>query len=171
MTDAPTLTGQDIGEAAAATRRVLDRLLAANHVTFPGWLVLNSLAIDGPTLERHDLDARLALAPGAPSVADALGDLTAAGLVVTSADDAGRPPAGADDVGGRGQGAGQPPPGGVPAGAVTLTAAGAERTASVRRGIQQASQRLYGSLPAEDLATTHRILAAVTARANADVGL
>ena len=42
---------------------------------------------------------------------------------------------------------------------------------SVRRGIQQASQRLYGSLPADDLATAHRVLAAVTARANADAGL
>ena len=84
MTHAPALTGQDIGEVSAATSRVFDVLLAETETTFAGWLVLNTLDVEGSAVTQSDLAARVALAPGAPQVTDALPSLVATGLVSTS---------------------------------------------------------------------------------------
>ncbi len=46
------------------------------------------------------------------------------------------------------------------------TARGEELAARVRAGIATLTDRLYGDLPADDLATAGRVLAVVTARAN-----
>ncbi|WP_207386614.1 MarR family winged helix-turn-helix transcriptional regulator [Protofrankia symbiont of Coriaria ruscifolia] len=52
---------------------------------------------------------------------------------------------------------------------ITLTPAGATRFHRVREGIGRITQRLYGGLPTEELATAHRVLATVTERANAEL--
>jgi hypothetical protein len=44
MSDTPTLTGQDIGQAERATRAVFDRFLAETGTTFDQWVTLNVLA-------------------------------------------------------------------------------------------------------------------------------
>ncbi len=51
--------------------------------------------------------------------------------------------------------------------AVELTADGLALHRRIRAGIDQITERLYGDLPRDDLATTGRILATVTQRANA----
>jgi DNA-binding MarR family transcriptional regulator len=155
MTYAPTLTGQDIGEVSAATSRVFDVLLAETETTFAGWLVLNTLDIEGRAVTQSDLAARVALAPGAPQVTDALQTLVPTGLVSTST---------APAHGGTATS-------GAPATLVTLTDAGAARVEQIRGGIRQIAERLYGDIPAADLVTAHRVLATVTQRANAEAGL
>jgi DNA-binding MarR family transcriptional regulator len=52
---------------------------------------------------------------------------------------------------------------------LAFTTAGDRRFRAIRRGIDRIAERLYGDLAPEDLATTHRILAIVTERANAEL--
>jgi DNA-binding MarR family transcriptional regulator len=154
MTDTPTLTGQDIGQAERATRAVLDRLLADDPALgqaadpFLQWVALNLLATGGPTTEER-LVGRLTagLKLGEPPIVAALAQLVAAGLVSTE-------PAAT---------------GGEVTAPVELTAEGAEVFGRVSRGIGRITDRLYGGLPPTDLATAHRVLATVTERANAEL--
>jgi DNA-binding MarR family transcriptional regulator len=141
MTHTPILTGQDIGQAERATRAVFDRLLAESGTTFNGWVILNDLDSNGPTLEQDAQVSRLAraLRVDEPHVRAALDDVVGHGLV-------GR--AGTE---------------------ITLTPAGEVRVRQVRAGIARIAARFYGDLPAEDLATAHRVLATVTERANAEL--
>jgi hypothetical protein len=44
MTQTPTLTSQDIGQAEKATRAVLGRFLAQTGTGFHGWVILNVLS-------------------------------------------------------------------------------------------------------------------------------
>ena len=147
-TTAPPLTGQDIGTVFAATSRVFEVVLARNGVTFGGWLVMNALdQHDGP-LSEAELARRLLPSPGEPSAAVAMRVLAATGLVTLTGpeDDAAGPVA-------------------------ALTEAGAARVAAIRAGIREVAGRLYGDIPADDLATARRVLATVTERANAELGL
>jgi DNA-binding MarR family transcriptional regulator len=145
MTQTPTLTGQDIGQAERATRAVFDRLLAESGTTFHGWVILNDLNGNGPTLERSAQVSRLALAlrVDEPAVRSALDDVVSQGLVGLTGTAAGTE--------------------------VTLSAAGEARVRQVRTGIARIAARFYGDLPAEDLAAAHRVLAIVTERANAEL--
>jgi hypothetical protein len=52
---------------------------------------------------------------------------------------------------------------------LALTPAGAAKQAYVRAGTAEIVDRLYGGLPAEDLATARRVLNTVTERANAEL--
>jgi DNA-binding MarR family transcriptional regulator len=146
MTDTPTLTGQDIGQAEKATRAVLDRLLAETGTDFYGWVILNVLETSGSALDQDELVGRVAygLKIDESTVHTALADLVDQGLI-------GRTPSAATSP------------------EITLTPAGNTRFHQVRDGIGQLTQRLYGGLPTEDLATAHRVLAAVTERANAEL--
>ncbi|MFS8585134.1 MAG: MarR family transcriptional regulator [Acidimicrobiia bacterium] len=147
-TTAPPLTGQDIGTVAAATSRVFDVLLARNGVTFGGWLVMNALDQHGGPLSEAELTRRLLPSPGEPSAAVAMRILAATGLVTLA-----QPEDGDDGP------------------VATLTEAGAARVAAIRAGIREVAGRLYGDIPADDLATARRVLATITERANAELGL
>jgi DNA-binding MarR family transcriptional regulator len=144
MTDTPTLNGQDIGQAERATRAVLDALLAETSTSFQSWVTLNVLATSGSVLEQDQLVQRITsgLKVGEPSVRATLDELTAAGLITQAAD---------------------------AHSGVELTAAGQSLYRRVRSGIDSITERLYGDLPAEDLAIAHRVLAIVTERANAEL--
>ena len=52
---------------------------------------------------------------------------------------------------------------------VGLTDAGQARYQQIRTAIGDITARLYGDLPADDLATTGRVLTTITARANAEL--
>jgi len=52
---------------------------------------------------------------------------------------------------------------------VGLTDAGQARYQQIRTAIGEITARLYGDLPAGDLATTGRVLTTITARANAEL--
>jgi hypothetical protein len=137
----PTLTGQDIGAASRATGALLQRVLAGTGTEFNGWVMLNALATNGSTLAREDLVNRVTrgLKIDAAEAADALAKIVHSGLVT--------------DVNG----------------AVALTATGTDRFEEIREGAAAIGRRLYGDLPAGDLAATHRILVQVTERANAEL--
>lgn len=141
MTDAPTLTGQDIGTAARATGALLNRLLSATGTDFQSWVVLNSLGTNGSALDRDKLVGRVVtgLKVDAPSVSATLAELLHSGLV-SEVD-----------------------------GSVSLTPAGTDMFDGIRESIGGITRRIYGGLPADELAVAHRVLVAVTERANAEL--
>ncbi len=138
---APTLTGQDIGAASRATGALFQRVLAGTGTEFNGWVMLNALATNGSSLPREDLVNRVVhgLKIEAGQAADSLDRIVHSGLV-TDVD-----------------------------GAVALTDAGTGRYKEISEGAAAISRRLYGDLPAEDLAAAHRVLVEVTERANAEL--
>ena len=142
MTDPPAVTGQAIGEAAKATNAVLETLLAEVRTSFLSWVALNVLTSAGAVMPQDALVQRMTggLKVDAEPVLATLDELEVARLV-TRSDDA--------DA------------------AVELTADGLALHRRIRTGIDQITERLYGDLPRDDLASTGRILATVTQRANA----
>ncbi|HET6835559.1 MAG TPA: hypothetical protein VFH30_16960 [Acidimicrobiales bacterium] len=143
MSDNPTLTGQDIGQAERATRALLDAVLAETQTTFHQSVVLN-LTVNTPSpAELEGVVTRMThgLKIDRSTARDAIDQVVAKELVATSGDPA----------------------------SLALTPAGETRFRAIRHGIDQIAERLYGDLPPEDLATTHRILAIVTERANAEL--
>ncbi|HZV48788.1 MAG TPA: MarR family transcriptional regulator [Candidatus Dormibacteraeota bacterium] len=141
MTTAPTLTGQDIGQAEKATRAVLDTLLARTATTFHRWVALNLTATGGGRVERGAVVRRMAFALKIEQAAAsaAVDELVELGLAAASGDQ------------------------------IVLTPAGTARFEEIRDGIAVITERLYGGLPVEDLVTAHRVLAVVTERANAEL--
>jgi DNA-binding MarR family transcriptional regulator len=144
MTTTPTLNGQVLGQAEHATRALLDRLLARTGTTFHGWVALNQTGASGDTIARAQLTERMVhgLKIDEATVRSTVDDLVSAGLL---------------DV----------MPGPHPQ--VCLTAAGRTRYVEIRTAIEALTARLYGDLPAEDLATAGRVLTIVTGRANAEL--
>jgi len=144
MTTTPTLTGQDIGRAERATRAVLDRLLAKTGTTFHQWVTLRLLAANGGVLQRALLTRRMteSLRIAEPAVLATRDELVTRGFVTATPPESKR---------------------------VELTPAGSTRYRDVRDGIDRITERLYGSLTTEELATAHRVLAIVTERANAEL--
>ena len=140
----PTLNGQVLGEAERATRAVLDRLLTPRGLTFHHWVVLN-IAGAGP-VERDQLVARMThmLKIDRPTALEAITELTSRGLV-------------------------EAVPSGEEPAVVTLTDAGQARHGEARTAANEITTRLYGDLPADDLATAGRVLTVITARANAEL--
>ncbi len=142
MTNPPAVTGQAIGEAAKATNAVLETLLAEVRTSFLSWVALNVLTSAGAVMPQDALVQRMTggLKVGAEPVLATLDELEVARLV-TRADDA------------------EP--------AVELTADGIALHRRIRAGLDQITERFYGDLPPDHLATTGRTLATVTQRANA----
>ncbi len=141
MTTAPTLTGQDIGQAEKATRAVLDSLLARTGTTFHRWVALNLTATGGGRMERDAVVRRMAfgLKIEEAAASAAVGELVELGLTTANG------------------------------GEIVLTPVGTARFEQIRDGIAAITERLYGGLPVEDLVTARRVLAAVTERANAEL--
>lgn len=141
MTDAPTLTGQDIGAAARATGALLDRVLSPRGIDFQSSVVLNVLTANGSALDRDQIVDRVVfgLKVDAASVSATLAGMLHSGLV-SEVD-----------------------------GVVSLTPAGTNLVGEIREGVGAITRRIYGGLPADDLAVAHRVLVAVTERANAEL--
>jgi hypothetical protein len=145
-TPAPTLlTGRDIGVAERATRAVLETLLIETGTSFHQWIALNLVATNGFALDRNELVGQMTagLRVDEQSVTATLDELMGLQLLVTTADAPVR---------------------------VEATEAGRARYEDIQTQIDGIAQRLYGGLPAEDLATAHRVLATVTERARAALG-
>jgi hypothetical protein len=135
----PTFSGQDIGVAAAATRALLDGLLARAGTDFPAWVALRRLSQPGPapTVDelRRDLINLLTI------------DATSAALIV-------------ERLAARGWTA----PNGA---AVTLTPEGTAFHRRLVEQTGQLTGELYQGIDAADLAAAKRVLGEVTQRANA----
>jgi DNA-binding MarR family transcriptional regulator len=145
MSAAPALTPQVIGQAENAHRPLLERLLDAVGVTFPQWVALTIAAAAGGAIGRGELIGAMtgALKIDDAAAARALAGLTGSELLRDLTDDGSR---------------------------VGLTEAGRARHRQIRAAVDQVVARLYGNIPAEDLATTSRVLTLITARANAELG-
>jgi DNA-binding MarR family transcriptional regulator len=139
-TAVPTLNGQVLGQAERASRAVLDRLLARVDTTFDQWVVLNLTGTTEPPPGRDQLVARMATGL---RIAPATVQSTVDGLVAAGML--------------------------VDGAAMALTDQGRARFDTLRAELAEVTARLYGDLPAEDLATAGRVLTIVTERANAEL--
>jgi DNA-binding MarR family transcriptional regulator len=138
-----TLTGQDIGQAAIATRAVLNRVLAGFDIAFEQSVILNLLGRNESPMTDDDLVARVVhgLKIAEPAAREVLATLLDRGLAERTED----------------------------GGQLALTSSGTERFEQITGAIGQITERLYGGLPPEELAVAHRMLTTVTARANAEL--
>lgn len=130
-----------LGQTENALNAILNRQLAGTGLTEPQWVTLT--VASGGTVDRDQLVGQVA---GALKISEDqaqahIAELAAAELV-------------------------QAPDGGSP---VKLTDAGQQLHGQIRTAVTQITQRLWGDLPAEDLATAGRVLSTVLARANAEL--
>ena len=140
----PSLNPQVIGQAESALGAILDPLLARTGTTFNQWLVLTVSAASGAAIDRGQLLTRITGARKIddPAVLTAIAELTSAELVQALPGEGSR---------------------------IGLTEAGQARYRSIRTALGEVTSRLFGGLPAEDLATAGRVLSTVLARANAEL--
>ncbi|PCG85198.1 hypothetical protein CIB93_15385 [Streptomyces sp. WZ.A104] len=141
MTSTTHVNGQIIGRAHYATRALLEGLLTTKGTTFHEAVALNAVADRDGEADHAALVERMTgtLKVDAATAGAVLAALTAAGLL--------------RELPGEGARLG-------------LTEAGRELQAGIATGTAELAARLYGDLPAEDLAAAARVLNAVTERAN-----
>jgi len=138
----PTLNPQVIGQAENALGALMNRILARAGGTFHQWVALT--AVSGGAIDRDQLVSRMtgALKIDDSSALAAVAELTASQLLEALP----------------GQGS-----------RVGLTGAGQARYRRIRAALDEITARLYGDLPADDLATAGRVLTVITDRANAEL--
>ena len=160
---APSLSSQAIGQAEAALGAILEPLLDRAQLTFHQWLVLVITSARGGTVRRDELGRQLATMRklSAGQVLAAVEALASAGLVSTGLVSTGLAATGLAATG-LAAAAGSED-------AISLTDAGRARYGAVREHVDAITGRIFGDLPAEDLAIAGRVLAVVTARAQAEV--
>ena len=143
MSTYPVLSTRVIGQAEKTLGAILDRQLAGTGLTEPQWVIL-TLAVTGGGTAEPDKFTRMvadALKISETQARALIGDLVAAQQLQIT---------------------GEPP-------AVTVTGPARELHSRILTAIAGITQRLWGDLPAEDLATAGRVLAIVTERANAEL--
>jgi DNA-binding MarR family transcriptional regulator len=146
MPTAPTFNAQLLGQTEKAANAILDRLLAEPGLSEPQWVTLSITAASGGTLGRGQLIERVAdaLKVSDDQAQERITELAAQGLVHDAGD---------DDA--------------------TITVRVSDRGQRVhdqiRAAVTEITQRLWGDLPVEDLATAGRVLDTVLARANAEL--
>jgi DNA-binding MarR family transcriptional regulator len=143
VTQTPSLSGQDIGEAQGAVRALLDDTLAKTDISSDEYIVLRVLAVRGaaesPTALRDFLAGQRQLGLDHAGVTELLQGLQTRGLIT-----------------------GFEPEGPGP---TRLTEPGSARYAGLADMVAQVTRRLYGDIDQEDLATAHRVLREVVDRA------
>jgi len=141
MSGYPVLSTQVIGRAESALGAILDPLLARTGTTFNQWLVLTVTAASGSAIDRDQLIARITDARKT--------DVRQVETAISELAAAGLV---RDET------------------SVGLSEAGQARYHEIRADLEDVTARLFGDFPPEDLATAGRVLAIVTARANAELG-
>ena len=144
MSTDPTLTPQIIGQAEKTMNAILFQLLAGPGLPEAQWITLTLTAAGGEAAGRGQLAARVAhaLKVSQAQAREHLASLVAAQLVQDPGGDA------------------EP---------VRFTAAGAQVFGQIRGATTEITKRLWGDLPAGDLATAGRVLSIITERANAEL--
>jgi DNA-binding MarR family transcriptional regulator len=144
MSTTPTFGTQVIGQTEKALNAFLGRQLAGTGLSEPQWVTLTVTVASDGTVDRDQLISRMA---GFLKVSEAeaqtrIAELAAVQLLVLP-DDKGSP--------------------------VRVTDAGKELHARIRTAATEITQRLWGDLPAEDLAVAGRVLSTILERANAEL--
>jgi hypothetical protein len=141
-TATPTFSAQVIGQTEKALNAILDRLLAGTGLTEPQWVTLTLTVFSGGTVDRDQLIGRVA---GGLMISEAEAQARIAELADAQLLHA---PEGSQ---------------------VTVTDSGQQLYGQIRAGVTQITQRLWGDLPDEDLATAGRVLSTIHARADAEL--
>ena len=139
MSPYPVLNTQVIGQAESALGAILGPLLARSGTTFNQWLVLTVTAANGSAIDRDQLIARIT---GARKID--------AHQVETAISELAAAGLVLDQT------------------RVSLSEAGQDRYHEIRAALADVTARLF-DFPSEDLAAAGRVLAIVTARANAEL--
>jgi hypothetical protein len=142
MSPNPVFDAQLLGQTEKACNAILDRLLTGSGLTEPRWIALRLTVMSGDAIDRHELVNRVA---GALKVGEGksevlVQELAASGLLHAEGD-----------------------------GTVELSDAGRELHEGIRGATSKATERLWGDLPADDLAVAGRVLSTVLHRANAEL--
>ena len=143
MSAHPVLTPRAIGQAEKTLNAILARLLEGTGLTEPEWVILT-----------------LAATSGEPAARDQFTRMVAGALKISDADAQARVDAMIAAQQLQITGAGQ---------AVTVTGAAQQLHSQIRATVAGITERLWGDLPADDLATVGRVLAIITERANAEL--
>jgi hypothetical protein len=137
----PAVT-QTIGQTAGILRRLLKGVLADTGATYNEWIALNLTAASGAGIDRGKLITELAQGV---QVDDPVAEATVSGLI-----DAGSLETGPESV-------------------VALNDAGRDQHARLRGLLVKATEPLSADIPADDLATTQRVLDTLAQRADAAI--
>jgi hypothetical protein len=142
MSAAPTFTPRLIGETEKTLNAILDRHLAGSGLTEQHWIALTFVVVSGGSVDRSELVSQLVGRAkfSEQDVQDRVSELIASQLLEDSASPA-----------------------------VTVTEAGARVHAQIRTANDQLTARLWGDLPAAELATAARVLGTVLERANTEL--
>jgi hypothetical protein len=139
----PTFSTRVIGQAEKTLNAILGRELAGTGLTEPQWVILTLAVTDDGAADRDRFTSTVA---DALKISEAEAEARVADMVT------------AQQLNITGQGS-----------AVTVTGAAQQLHSRIRTAITEITQRLWGDLPAEDLATAGRVLAIITERANAEL--
>jgi hypothetical protein len=133
-----------LGQTEKALNAILARELAGSGLSEPQWVSLTVTVAGGGTADHEQLVARLAgvLKVGAAEARARIAELAAAELLEVPGD------------------ATAP---------VTVTDAGQQLHGRIRGSVTEITRRMWGDLPAEDLATAGRVLSTVLARADGEL--
>jgi DNA-binding MarR family transcriptional regulator len=144
MSTSPTFSTPVLGQTEKALNAILVRQLAGTGLTERQWVTLTMTVAGGGTVGRDELVARVAgvLKVGEAEAQAQITDLASAQLLQATQDD------------------GSP---------VKVTDAGQRLYEQIRTAVTRITQRLWGDLPAEDLATAGRVLSTVLERANEEL--
>jgi DNA-binding MarR family transcriptional regulator len=140
----PTFGTPVIGQTEKALNAILHRELAGTGLSEPRWVTLTLALSSGGTVVREQLVGRVAgvLKVSAAEARACIAELAAARLVEAPDGDGSE---------------------------VQVTDTGQRLHAQVRASVTQITERLWGDLPADDLATAARVLTTVLERANAEL--
>jgi hypothetical protein len=139
----PTFSTRVIGQAEKTLNAILGRELAGTGLTEPQWVILTLAVTGGGAADRDRFTSMVA---DALKISEAEAKARVADMVT------------AQQLNITGQGS-----------AVTVTGTAQQLHSRIRAAIAEITQRLWGDLPAEDLATAGRVLAIITERANAEL--
>ncbi|MFC9699681.1 MarR family transcriptional regulator [Streptomyces sp. NPDC056943] len=143
-TTAPSANGRVVALAFFAARAVLEGVLTRHGITYHQSVTLRAVVVAGGSLGREELvaDVNGSLKTDESVVRGVVDELTAAKLLEEDPTDTSR---------------------------LRLTDTGRELDATTSAESAGISARLYGGIPAEDLAVAGRVLTLVTERANAEL--
>jgi hypothetical protein len=139
----PSLSTRVIGQTEKSLNAILNRQLAGTGLTEPQWVILTLAVTSGGTVERDQFARQVA---GALKIGEAeaqarIDEMVAAQQLQPSSEGS----------------------------AVTVTDAARQLHGRIRTVVTDITERLWGDLPAEDLATAGRVLSIITERANAEL--
>lgn len=142
MSATPSFTPRLIGETEKTLNAILDRHLAGSGLTEQHWITLTVAIVSGGSIDRDELVKQVVSGAkfSEQDVRARVSELVGRQLL----DDSISPE-------------------------VTVTDAGAQLHAQIRAANTELTARLWGDLPADELATTARVLGIVLERANAEL--